>query len=973
VTDDGGTTTDTATITVNVSDIEPAISDQSFNVLENQPNGTSVGTAVLDAGDDNSVAFSITGGNTGTAFAINSTSGEITIANTSAIDFETVSPFSLLVQVTDDGGTTTDTATVTVNIQDANDIPTISPQSFSVDENSLATTPVGTVLANDADTPASLTFAITVGDPTGFFTINGLTGAISVSRAGLDHEAINSFSLTVQVTDPGLLSASATITVNIDDVNEAPILDPIGDLTAIVDQELAFSASASDPDTPAAGLLFRLGAGVPAGASITSGGDFTFTPTLALGGMNVSVTVIVTEINVDGLTASETIRIAVANVPLDFGDAPDSYGTTLANDGPRHGVTSLFLGAVVDAEPDGQPDALALGDDDNPMLGFPVDDEDGITFLSALSVGATRLFRVSASEPGFLDAWIDFDQSGDFSTSENLSSSSLIASGGGAASSSGGAGGGSGGGIVFSSFDIGTGIAVPAGFSTVSFDIPQGAAIGETFARFRLSSTGGLSPTGPTGDGEVEDYLVEIVAAPVGNSDSIEAALEEAVGQFFNAFPGGFKPPDPTSIGDELALAVQAAGGAEAERTNGEVASGVTDLALRKVIDEINEVVNRLEQDRGRDENILVLALDPVDFILTDPQGRTFGSVGGVTDNNISANATYSGDGAVELLTIRNADSGQYGLQLIGIGGVSRGGSSLITPSGTQQVTFQGSLAQDASVVLALNYQDGALALPSRSDLAKVDFSQIADIVAGIPTAESEARTLAAGATEALASIALDRLDAAIPGPNDDGELTLEELLERLAEERKRLLEAIETSLDDDDLEKLKRVFGDTPEDADSVEVLTRVLLETLSGPLISVPRQVDDISGALQQLLEQLREQQKNQQPPANNSPQNDAPNSDNGNGEAKSESEDKRTSQRVPVRNSSDFVNSVFIVNSDQVASRRKAVRAAAERSSQDRSAEDRQPLRGPKFIATRQTPDHEAANVSAEAASEASPSED
>jgi hypothetical protein len=79
------------------------------------------------------------------------------------------------------------------------------------------------------------------------------------------------------------------------------------------------------------------------------------------------------------------------------------------------------------------------------------------------------------------------------------------------------------------------------------------------------------------------------------------------------------------------------------------------------------------------------------------------------------------------------------------------------------------------------------------------------------------------------------------------------------------------------------------------------------------------------------------------------------------------------VPVRNSSDFVNSVFIVNSDQVASRRKAVRAAAERSSQDRSAEDRQPLRGPKFIATRQTPDHEAANVSAEAASEASPSED
>ncbi|MGZ0173248.1 MAG: cadherin domain-containing protein, partial [Planctomycetales bacterium] len=532
VSDDGGTTTDSAIVTVNVNDVEPMVGNQTFNVLENQPNGTNVGTVALDAGDDNSVAFSITGGNTSTAFAINSTTGQIAIANTAAIDFETGSPFSLTVQVTDDGGTTTDTATVTVNIQDANDPPTILPHSFNVDENSVATTSVGTVLANDFETPSGLTFAITAGDPSGQFLINGSTGAITVAKSGLDHESTSSFNLTVEVTDPGSLSASATVTVTVDDLNEAPILGAIGDQSAIVDQELSFTATATDPDTPPATLTFSLGAGAPVGAGITSAGNFTFTPTVGDDGMSFPVTIIVTEGNDGALTASETITISVSTVALDFGDAPASYSTTLANDGPRHVIGSLFLGPAVDAEPDGQPDPAALGDDNNSTGQGPfVDDEGGITFLSALNVGKTRDFRVNASQAGFLDAWIDFDQSGNFTAGENLSAfSNLIIQGG---SSGGSFEGGTGGEASSGSFNIGSGIAVPAGLSTVSFDIPNTALPGPTFARFRFSSTGGLSPTGLASDGEVEDYLVSIAAPPAGNSDSIEPALDIAVDGFF--------------------------------------------------------------------------------------------------------------------------------------------------------------------------------------------------------------------------------------------------------------------------------------------------------------------------------------------------------------------------------------------------------------------------------------------------------
>ena len=63
--------------------------------------------------------------------------------------------------------------------------------------------------------------------------------------------------------------------------NSAPVLDPVGDKTATAGSELAFTATASDPDAGDT-LTFTLANGtsgtVPAGASITAGGAFTWTP-----------------------------------------------------------------------------------------------------------------------------------------------------------------------------------------------------------------------------------------------------------------------------------------------------------------------------------------------------------------------------------------------------------------------------------------------------------------------------------------------------------------------------------------------------------------------------------------------------------------------------------------------------------------------------------------------------------------------
>ena len=98
-------------------------------------------------------------------------------------------------------------------------------------------------------------------------------------------------------------------------------------------------------------------------------------------------------------------------VPRDYGDAPDTYRTLLASDGARHIINpDVFLGLNVDSEPDGQPDAGAQGDDNN---GTP-DDEDGVVFTSQLTKGMTNTITVSASMPGLLNAWVDFDGSGNW-------------------------------------------------------------------------------------------------------------------------------------------------------------------------------------------------------------------------------------------------------------------------------------------------------------------------------------------------------------------------------------------------------------------------------------------------------------------------------------------------------------------------------------------------------------------------------
>ncbi len=271
--------TASATVTIHLADRNevPVINDQSFWVDENAANGTSVGTVAAsdpDVGDH--LTYSITAGNTGGAFAINGTTGEITVANPAALDYEANPTFTLTVEVTDSGTPgQTASAIVTIHLADRNEAPVINDQSFWVDENAANGTSVGTVAASDPDVGDHLTYSITAGNTGGAFALDADTGEITVANpAALDYEAHPTFTLTVEVTDSGTpgQTASATVTIHLADRNEAPV---INDQSFWVDENAANGTSvgtvaASDPD---AGdhLTYSITAGNTGGAFAIDG------------------------------------------------------------------------------------------------------------------------------------------------------------------------------------------------------------------------------------------------------------------------------------------------------------------------------------------------------------------------------------------------------------------------------------------------------------------------------------------------------------------------------------------------------------------------------------------------------------------------------------------------------------------------------------------------------------------------------
>ncbi|MEX1147437.1 MAG: cadherin domain-containing protein, partial [Sphingomonadales bacterium] len=161
-------------------------------------------------------------------FTINQNTGQITVA--AGLNYEGDTSHSHTVAVWDGvTGGRSRTANVTINIADANDAPVIpTGQGFNIDEQpGNPTVTVGTIQICDEDPGDTHQFQIASGDPDNYFDIsnNGVIRLSGVHDLNYENAPNRNFTLSVRARDQGgsgLWSNYASVTVNVQDINEAP-------------------------------------------------------------------------------------------------------------------------------------------------------------------------------------------------------------------------------------------------------------------------------------------------------------------------------------------------------------------------------------------------------------------------------------------------------------------------------------------------------------------------------------------------------------------------------------------------------------------------------------------------------------------------------------------------------------------------------------------------------------------------------
>lgn len=335
VTDGSLSASITVSITVNNVNQAPDFTNTSFSVAENTADNTLVATHTATDIDSGSLTYAIVSGNTDNAFAVNN-SGEIRVNAVAALNYEQTASFDLEISATDGDGLS-DNAIVTINLNDVNEVPTISgtPSTSTLEDNVYSFTPT----ANDVDAGDTLTFSIS-GKPTwaNFDTSDGhLTGIPTNSDLGTGSNIV------ITVTDAeGLNVSLASFDIVVSNTNDAPVISGAPATSVDEDGSYSFTPVATDADVGDT-KTFSI-TNEPAWASFdTATGELSGTPNNSDVGTTTGIVIAVT----DALGASDSLTafdLTVNNV----NDAPSISGTPAVT--VAQGADYTFTPSVTDID-----------------------------------------------------------------------------------------------------------------------------------------------------------------------------------------------------------------------------------------------------------------------------------------------------------------------------------------------------------------------------------------------------------------------------------------------------------------------------------------------------------------------------------------------------------------------------------------------------------------------------------------------
>lgn len=280
-----GSWTDSQSLSITVNDVDefdvtvPSDSDgQSNAVDENAAAGTTVGISVVASDADattNVVSYGLDD-DAGGRFQIDATSGVVSVANGSLLDYETATSHSITVRATSaDGSSATRNFTISLNpLNDQSPVivthgggPTAT---INVQEN---TTTVATIVAVDGDLPGqTLTYSILGGADSAQFSIDSNTGVLTFLTAPdyespTDANGDNQYEVTVQVSDGNGATDEQVLTINVQDLAVIADSQTVG-TTNSDSLTLAHTSSGSDRL-----MLVAVSMANPGGNSVT---DITY-------------------------------------------------------------------------------------------------------------------------------------------------------------------------------------------------------------------------------------------------------------------------------------------------------------------------------------------------------------------------------------------------------------------------------------------------------------------------------------------------------------------------------------------------------------------------------------------------------------------------------------------------------------------------------------------------------------------------
>lgn len=232
---------------------------------------------------------------------------------TPAPDFNGIDSFTYTIT---DGRGADATGTVNVTVAPVNDAPLAAGDNYATDEDAALVVVAPGLLANDTDvdTAATSLSAIEVTDPDAGSVTIGPDGSFTYAPdAGFNGED----TFTYKVSDGALDSNVATVTIDVDPVNDPPVA---ANDSYAVDEDSPLTVSApgvlvNDTDEDSAGFSAVLVNGVTSGAlALNQDGSFTYTPAANFNGTD-SFAYRANDGDADSNLATVTITVSPVDEP----------------------------------------------------------------------------------------------------------------------------------------------------------------------------------------------------------------------------------------------------------------------------------------------------------------------------------------------------------------------------------------------------------------------------------------------------------------------------------------------------------------------------------------------------------------------------------------------------------------------------------------------------------------------------------